>query len=387
MEAKTMKCKEIFDRIDALEGEYLDFLEKVCNIESPTSCKAGVDAVGEVFMERARELGFSIDVHEEPKSGNAICISLAPDAKLPAVTMSGHMDTVFPLGLFDKPAVKRVGSRMYGPGTTDCKGGIVAALMAMHALHDCGFDARPVHLVLQSDEEVGSALSEKRTLEYMCRCGEGSVAFLNLEDNREGTAVLVRKGILRCNVRVYGVACHSSKCYGGANAITEAAHKIIALERAKDKDGITINCGVISGGTVANTVAELCEFTVDARFATYRQREEAIALIDGVVKKCTVPGTRAEYTVVNDRPPMEYTERNAELLRRMNCIFAENGLPTLEGRDEPSGSDAAYTTAYGIPTVDSIGTYGGPIHSKGEYAEMRSLAEAAKRLAAVAACI
>ena len=84
---------------------------------------------------------------------------------------------------------------------------------------------------------------------------------------------------------------------------------------------------------------------------------------------------------------MEYVERNVRLFERMNEIFAEVGLSQLVARDEPSGSDAAYTTAHGIPTVDSIGTSGGPIHSRYEYMDIPSLAEAAKRLAAIVACI
>jgi glutamate carboxypeptidase len=382
-----MRCAEVFKKIDELEGEYLDMLEAVCNIESPTAYKAGVDAVGALFADAAKRLGWSVDVHEEAVAGNALCISFNEGAPLPPVTMSAHMDTVFPVGMFPTPAVRREGDRMYGPGTTDCKGGAVAAFFAMRALHECGFAQRPVRLVLQSDEETGSSISQKRTLEYMCKCGEGSVAFLNLEDNKPGTAVLKRKGILRYNIDVLGVAVHSSKCVDGASAIAEAAYKIIELEKFKDRDGLTVNCGVISGGTVANTVAEKCSFTVDIRFATFAQKKEAEDTVKHIVENCTVPGTRAEYSEVSNRPPMEYVERNVKLFERMNEIFVEEGLSQLVARDEPSGSDAAYTTAYGIPTVDSIGTSGGPIHSRYEYMDIPSLKESAKRLAAIVVCI
>lgn len=376
-------CEELFKKIDELEDEYLSVLEDVCNIESPTTYKKGVDAVGEYFMNVARRFGWDIELHKEEISGNAICISFNTDSPLPAVSLSGHMDTVFPLGLFPTPAVRREGDRMYGPGTKDCKGGIVAALYAMHALYECKFTRRPVKLILQSDEEMSSAPSQKRTIDFMCRCGAGSVAFLNLENQNADTAVIIRKGILRYKITVRGIAAHSSLCLEGASAICEAAHKIIKLEGMKENGGLTCNCGVISGGTVANTVADQCTFTADIRFATEDQMTKAKAFVEKTVNEITVPGCTASFELVSDRPPMQYEQHNQALLDRINEILTECNLPTLTARSENSGSDAAYTSAYGIPTIDSIGTCGGPIHSPNEYMTLPSLKKSALRIAAI----
>ena len=380
-------CEELFKKIDELEDEYLSVLEDVCNIESPTLCKEGVDAVGEYFMNVARRFGWDIEVHKEEKCGNAICISFNTGSSLPAVSLSGHMDTVYPLGIFPKPAVRREGERMYGPGTRDCKGGIVAALYAMHALYECNSTRRPVKLILQSDEEMSSAPSQRRTIDFMCRCGEGSVAFLNLEPSNGDSAVIARKGILRYRITVNGIAAHSSLCYDGASAVCEAAHKIIKLEGMKDSTGLTCNCGVISGGTVANTVADKCTFTADIRFANSEEMEKAKQIVKDVVSDTTVPGCTASFELVSDRPSMPYEERNKALLDRINEILGECKLPTLLGRSGNGGSDAAYTTAYGIPSIDSIGTCGGPIHSPNEYADMPSLKRSALYIAAIVANI
>ena len=374
---------EIFKGIDSLENEYVAFLDKVCNIESPTSNKAGVDEVGRCFIEEAKRLGFEIEVLSQEVAGDAICITMNPDAKCEPICVSGHIDTVHPVGLFGYPPVTRDEEKTYGPGVMDCKGGVVAALMAMEALAKCGFKSRPVRLLIQSDEETGSSTSGKATINYICERAMGSVAFLNLEGQTGNTAVIKRKGILRYKFEITGRAAHSSICYTGANAVCEAAHKIIKLEALKDPDGLTCNCGVINGGTTPNSVADKCTFSADIRFSTREEMEKGIKLLEEVAATSEIEGCTCTLQRISLRPAMPLCDRNIDLLKRMNEIYAECGLPILEGKSTMSGSDAAYVTECGIPCVDSIGTAGGRIHSKEEYIYTKSLAEAAKRIAAV----
>lgn len=374
---------EIFKGIDSLENEYVAFLDKVCNIESPTSNKAGVDEVGRCFIEEAKRLGFEIEVLSQEVAGDAICITMNPDAECEPICVSGHIDTVHPVGLFGYPPVTRDEEKTYGPGVMDCKGGVVAALMAMEALSKCGFKSRPVRLLIQSDEETGSSTSGKATINYICERAKGSVAFLNLEGQTGNTAVIKRKGILRYKFEITGRAAHSSICYTGANAVCEAAHKIIKLEALKDPDGLTCNCGVINGGTTPNSVADKCTFSADIRFSTREEMEKGIKLLEEVAATSEIEGCACTLQRISLRPAMPLCDRNIDLLKRMNEIYAECGLPILEGKSTMSGSDAAYVTECGIPCVDSIGTAGGRIHSKEEYIYTKSLAEAAKRIAAV----
>jgi glutamate carboxypeptidase len=212
----------------------------------------------------------------------------------------------------------------------------------------------------------------------------GAAAFLNTEGATGNTAVLTRKGILRYRFNITGKAVHSSRCTRGANAVCEAAHKIIELEKMKDEEGLTCNCGVIEGGTVANTVAEKCSFTADIRFANNEQYEEAVRICKEVAEKSTIEGCSCQLEWVSDRPAMHKSEKNIALLEKMNAIYKECGLPTLTARTAPGGSDAAYTTQAGIPTLDELGVEGNNIHSIKEYARLSSLSESAKRLAAVA---
>jgi len=383
-----MKCKTLFETIDNLNAEYVGVWEDLCNIESPTASKAGVDAVGAYCMELARRHGWKIDVYPQTVSGDMVCITMNPEAAGRPISLSGHMDTVHPLGSFGKPAVHFDDDKIYGPGVCDCKGGIVAGLLAMDALERCGFTARPVMMLLQSDEEGGSRGSNKQTIGQMCECSKNADAFLNLEGFREGWACIQRKGIVTFRLTVHGEEAHSANCATtGSNAILEAAHKIIELEKIKDDDGLTCNCSVIKGGTVANTVPGRCSFLVNVRFATQEQFDWICGHVQAVADEIHVPGCSCDVEQVSFRVAMERVPRNLELLDKMNDIWEANGLPRLGAGNSKGGSDAADVTVYGIPCIDSIGVQGGKIHAPGEYAYLTSLAESAKRVASVVMCL
>lgn len=382
-----MNCEKILSKIDALNQKYCDIWEAVCNMESPTGDKARVDAVGDVFIRMARERGWLVEVCKQPEAGDAICITINGDAEGQPVIFSGHIDTVHPVGLFGTPAVRRDETRIYGPGVMDCKGGVVASFMALDALDSCGFAARPVKLIIQTDEETGSRTSGLKTVEFMCEKAKGAAAFLNTEGIQGNTAVVVRKGILRYQFTVIGKAAHSANCGAGANAIAEAAHKILKLEMLKDANTLTCNCGTIQGGTVANTVAEICRFTADFRFSSQEDCDNARRIAEEVSNENRMDGCCCKLEQISYRPAMPLCDRNRALLDRMNRIYEISGLPVLTARPCLSGSDAAYITLAEIPCVDNLGVDGGNIHSVKEYAYLDSLAASAKRLASVACCL
>jgi len=382
-----MECKKLFETIDKLNDEYIRFWIDVCNIESPTDCKENVDRCGEYFIEKARKRGWRIDVHEEDVSGNVVCITLNSDSTASPIVFSSHLDTVHPIGLFGNPPTRCDDEKIYGPGVTDCKGGAVAAFLAMAALEECGFKARPVKLILQSDEENGSRSSKKNTVSYMCEQSKDAVAFLNGEGYVPGFATLIRKGIHKYDFEITGEAVHSSICYSGASAIAEAAYKILELEKLKDPDGLTCNCGLINGGTAENTVPAKCSFTADIRFSTTEEMKQAEKLVSELAEKSFIEGTQCTVRLASYRVAMEKRDENFALLDKMNGIYEKNGLPILSPKSGTGGADSADLSHFGVPSIDSLGVEGGNIHSVNEYAYLRSLAESAKRMAAVAYCI
>lgn len=378
-----INCENIFKRIDDMEQEYIKILEEFCLIESPTDYKDGVDAASNYIIKKAESFGWKIERQRQEIAGDCICITMNPEAKEAPICLSGHVDTVHPVGLFKTPAVKFDGDKMYGPGVADCKGGIVSSLLAMAALSKENFTARPIKLILQSDEETSSVESNKTTISYMCECARDAVAFLNCEPSISGTAVLQRKGIAKYSFKITGKAAHAANCFKGVSAITEAAHKILELEKYKDKNGITANCGIISGGTKINTVPEQCVLKVDFRFSNSDELLEVKKIAQSVAETSYVEGTTCELVLESMRDAMELVDKNINLLEKVNEIFELTKLPKLSARSTGGGSDAAYTTQCGVPTLDSLGVQCGNIHSKDEYALIPSLKESAKRIAAI----
>ena len=376
---------EVLKKVETLTEQYYGIWEDVCNIESPTNCKEGIDKVGQYLASMAVERGWKVEYFRQEVSGDVVCITMNHDSESAPVTISGHIDTVHPVGSFGTPAVTRDSEKIYGPGVTDCKGGVVAGFMAMDALHQCGYNKRPVRLLLQTDEETGSKTSDGKTIEYICEKPRDSVVFLNLESYSKGAATLSRKGIISYRFDIAGKEGHSAKCATeGANAIVDAAYKIIELDKFKDADGITCNCAVISGGTVVNTVPGKCTFSANFRYATNEQLDTIRNFVAELAQTEHVKGCKCTATQTSSRPAMEKREANIKVLEKINEIFEKYNMPVLEAKMRPGGSDAAYVTQYGIPCVDSLGTAGGCIHSPSEFAKLESLAESAKRIIAIA---
>ncbi len=379
-----MVCTEIFKKIDEMYKNYFKVWEDCCNIESPTNYKEGVDKVGKYFADLAKERGWKVEYCKQEVAGDVVCITMNADVKNRPISISGHIDTVHPVGHFGTPPVRFDEEKIYGPGVRDCKGGIVVGLLVMDALEACGYSERPVQLLLQSDEETSSMGSNKSTIGYICEKSKDAVVFFNTESSSGTTCTISRKGILSYEFEVTGKEGHSSRCaVEGANAIIDAAHKMIELDKLKDDDGITCNCAVVSGGSVVNTIPGKCIFKVNFRHKTNEQAEWIENYVKELAATVHVPGTSCTVKQISRRVAMEKTDFNEKLLKRANEIYEENGLSTLTPVCLRGGSDGADVTSYGIPCIDSCGVIGGASHSINEFAYLSSLAERAKRIAAV----
>ena len=378
-----MVCDTLFDFIESNFDFYVKVWEDVTSIESPTECKAGNDAIGEYFSKLAYERGFSVERCAQSVSGDVVSITMNQDSDEPPIVFSGHVDTVHPIGSFGAHTVRREGTKIFGPGVMDCKGGVVAAFFAMDALRASGFRKRPVILILQTDEEQNSRPSKKDTIRYMVDKSKDAIAFINCESSKDDTLVLYRKGILQFEFYISGKAIHSSRCPFGVSAIAEAARKITELEKLKDFEGITCNCGIIKGGTADNTVPADCYFTADIRFMNNQQLDCARKLVNEIANTSYV-GAECRLVERALRPAMSKSDANDNLLAKINAIFESVGISKVTPRLSLGGSDAAYTTEAGIPTVDSIGVSGDFIHTVDEYANVDSLKMSAKKLAAIA---
>ena len=378
-----MNCEKLFATIQALNNEYLQIWEDISNIESPTSSKEGVDAVGRYLITLAEKKGWSVEVCPQPVSGDAICITMNPEGKEAPVSLSGHIDTVHPIGFFGTPPVRKDEEKMYGPGVHDCKGGVVVGLLVMDALSRCGYTKRPVQMLVQTDEETGSKGSNKETIRWICQKAANSVGFFNLEGSAPGKTTLERKGIARYEITASGKQAHSGKCDTGANAIAQAAHMILELEKFKNRETLTCNCGTIVGGSTPNTVPGKCTFVADFRYATQADKETAEAAVKKVCETTYVEGCTASWQLMSYRISMPIRQANMELLEKANEYLAQEGLLTLSPAKKTGGSDASDVSAFGIPCLDNLGIQGGKSHSEDEFAYLASLEDSARRLGAI----
>ena len=380
-----MDIQALYKTIDTLYPQYLKIWEDICNIESPTSYKIGVDAVGKYLIDLTMKKGWQVSKLPQEVSGEAICITMNPDATELPIALSGHMDTVHPVGSFGSPAVTMDEEKIYGPGVQDCKGGLVVGLLAMDALEKNGYRKRPVMLLLQSDEETGSRGSGKQTIRWICQQAKDAIAFLNLESSKPNEAVIARKGIARYQFTVHGKQAHSGKCINGANAIAHAAHMILELEKFKDTETLTCNCGTISGGTTPNTVPGLCTFVADFRYDSAEDLKRAEQAVESVANTEYIPGCTCSYSLISSRVSMPVEQRNLDLLEKANAILADAGIAPMVPAKQTGGSDAADASASGIPCLDNFGVQGGASHSQDEFALLSSLASCAKHLAIIVA--
>lgn len=378
-----MSNKNIYEMIHALNGEYLQIWEDIANIESPTSYKEGVDAVGRYLIALAEKKGWQVEVCPQPVSGDAICLTMNPTAKEAPVSLSGHIDTVQPLGSFGTPAVHKDAEKMYGPGVHDCKGGVVVGLLAMDALDRCGYSKRPVKMLLQTDEETGSRGSNKETIKWICKQAEGSIVFFNLEGSSVGKTTIERKGIVRYQITATGKQAHSGKCDEGASAIAQAAHMILELEKFKDQKTLTCNCGTITGGSAPNTVPGSCTFVADFRYSSEEDKQTAEDAVKKVTQTTYIEGCSASYSLLSYRISMPIRQKNLELLDTVNAILEKEGFTTLASSKKTGGSDASDVSACGIPCLDNLGIRGGKSHSENEFGYLSALEDCAKQLAAI----
>ena len=375
-------CQKVFEQIDRRLDGYLAFWKELVQLESFSSDKAGVDRVSAHIAQAAERLGLQVHVEPFAKAGNGLLLTLHPDAPLPAVCLMGHMDTVFAPGSF-QPLLREADGKLYGPGVFDMKGGIAIALLVMDALQAAGFSQRPVKLILIGDEEVGESLSGQAGVDFIRASAQGSAAVLNCESGHAGSITVARRGHVRYAVQIHGKASHAGSAYNeGISAIKEAAHKILEIEQGCDPAAITYNCGVISGGTVSNTIPEFCQFEIDCRYAALPQLQELREHVEGILEHSYIPGTVCTYQLCAQRDPMERNERNLRLFEHIRKASLACGLSDVKPIARGGGSDASITSAIGVPSVCTMGVIGGKSHSLDEYAEIDSFCVQAKRIAA-----
>ncbi len=347
--------------------EMIETLRRMVEYESPSTDKSAVNRCVEYVAGEAEALGGRITRHRNRDYGDHLEAEFGPRGRSSTrgrLLLLGHLDTVWDLGTLERMPFRVARGRAWGPGVLDMKSGVTAALFALRALARLRRPLpRPVTLLLNSDEEVGSVSSRTLTERLARNCR--AVLVLEPGTGLHGALKTARKGVGEYLVRVRGRASHAGVDFSkGVSATLELARQIQRIAGfTRLRQGITVNAGVIGGGTRSNVVAEEAWARVDVRIA--RRADEAYLEKQFRSLRPFHPQARLEVTGGLNRPPMERSPAIVALFRRARELALPLGLK-LEESSTGGGSDGNFTAALGVPTLDGLGGAGEGAHAANE---------------------
>ncbi len=367
----------IASAIRALEPAYLVDLERLVNIDCGSYTPAGVEEVAAFVVDYLEGLGAQVVRHPDPdgRLGPTIVGTfLGTAAAGPRVLLIGHMDTVFDPGTTAERPFRVEDGMAYGPGVTDMKSGLLTGLYGLRVVLDQTRGSLPferIDFVANPDEEIGSPAS---TVHITALAPDADACFVLECARANGDIVSARKGTLDLVITIHGRAAHAGvEPEKGRSAILEASRLIRALHGLNGRwPGVTVNVGVVTGGTRPNVVAERCVLEVDVRASDSASQDEAEATIRSLAAATEVPDTRVDVERRARHRPLEKLERSGRLVDHAVAIAGRLGFDV---RDTATGgaSDANTTSGLGVPTLDGLGPVGGNDHSPAEYLEIGSI--------------
>src|ERR1700677_228475 len=350
--------------------------------ESPSEDRVAVNAANAMVELAARNLGARIKRNKQKDFGDVIELRFGPSrSSRKPVLLLGHLDTVWPLGTLKTMPWREADGRYWGPGVLDMKAGVVMALAAISTLRELKL-ARPVVLLLNSEEEVGSPVSRAITESLALK---SEVVFV-LEPAQGLAYKTARKGVGQYNVQVTGVGAHSGVDFvNGHSAVLELAKLVQTISNFTNLErNLTVNCGVIAGGTRSNVVASQAYAEVDVRIA----KASDAAYVEKLFRSLKVSDPHCKLTITGgiNRPPMERKAGTIALFKRARGLAAELGFQ-LEEAATGGGSDGNFTAALGVPTLDGMGAVGDGAHAAHESVVIEHLVPRTALLAAMIASV
>jgi glutamate carboxypeptidase len=359
--------------------QIVDTIRRLVEIESPSDSKQAVDRISAFVAEEFAAIGGRAQFHRVTDFGNHLQVDFEGETQQKPVLLLGHYDTVYPTGSLATMPCRIGNGRLWGPGVLDMKSGIALMLYAIQGLQEWnGRLPRPVTVLLVSDEEVGS--NSSRAITENLAKQSSAVLVLEPSYGPKGAVKTARKGVGEYSLKVSGVASHSGLDFEkGQSAIVELAQQIGAISKLVDlKRGLTLNVGLVQGGTRVNVVAAEATASLDVRIA----RMKDAAGIDRKLRSLKPSNRRCKLAVSGgiNRPPMERNAGVAMLYDRAVVIAKELGWKLSEAA-VGGGSDGNFTAGLGIPTLDGLGGVGDGAHAVHEFIVVSELPRRAALLA------
>ncbi len=341
-------------------------LEHLVNVDSGSRTLDGVAEVTDWFAERYRALGWTVtDVDTQtPDYGKSAFAWMGNRDQLDLLIIC-HTDTVFPPGRGETWKFEKEAERFTGPGVADMKAGCLTALYSIEQLVSQGRLRGSLGVILNGEHE----LSCPTIRPFLEAVSKGSKVVITTEPARpDGSYVKQRKGILRFHLSIHGKSAHAGvNPETGACAVTKMAETILALKGLEEIErGITINPGIVKGGSSINAVPDFAEIQVDIRVVEQvdgpRMDEAVRALVASMQEEAIQINLEGGIT----RPPMTPNARSEELVEAIQSIGERYGIQ-VTWSFSGGGSDASFASALGIPTLCGLGPVGGNYHTRREY--------------------
>jgi glutamate carboxypeptidase len=355
----------------------LDGIRQWVEIETPTEAPEQVNRLASLVADGYRDLPATVErIAGRDGCGDHLVARSSWGQDAPGILVLSHLDTVHPLGFIQRLPFQIEGDSAFGPGIYDMKGG---AYLAYHAFRQlCASAERSPLGVTQlyvSDEEIGSPTS-RALIEAE---GQRAKYVLVTEPARDGGKIVTgRKGVGRFEVFIKGVPAHSgSRPEDGRSAVRELANVIATLDAMNDPArGVTVNVGVVRGGTRPNVIAEDAYAEVDLRVPTFADAEEFTARILNL--KSRSDGVTVTVTGDLNRPPYEKSNAGAALFEHARTLATEIGFELVD-TSTGGGSDGNFTAAH-TATLDGLGVDGKGAHTHYEQLYISSIEPRARLL-------
>lgn len=346
---------EYADRAPAMLAE----LAQLVGMESPSRDADGIRVVATHVARALNETGASVSIVEDHSNGPNVVARFGSSDR--PILLLGHLDTVWARGTIATMPWRIEGDLAFGPGVFDMKSGVLVVVEALRGLARHGISV-PVVVVFNCDEEIGS----ESTRALIASHAKNARAALVFEPSIPGgSAKTSRSGMSDYRIVVRGRAAHAGvDPEKGVSAIVAAARIVLALNDLNDlSNGLSVNPGVIKGGTRANVIAAEAIVEVDVRFRTQAQAECVHRAITGLGKSSD--GALIEVTGGIDRPPFEPNPDGLALYGRAAVAARASGFEMGQGH-VGGVSDGNFTAAMGVPTLDGLGPDGCGAHADHE---------------------
>ena len=387
--------KKIVKKVQTMDNQSIDFLEKIVNINSGTLNKKGVREVGIVFDTAFKSIGFTTEWIEMPEEMNRAGHFFASlnGTKGKKLLLIGHLDTVFEENSPFQKFEKTNDSIAYGPGANDMKGGDVVVFYALKALADLNLlkDANITVAFTGDEESTGKPLSISRKV--LIEAAKGADIALGFETSTGfDNATIARRGASGWKVEVEGKRAHSSGIfsdYTGAGAIFEMSRILNSFyEQVRGEEYLTFNPGTLLGGTFinydsqtssgdtfgkTNVVAQTSVVHGGLRFISEEQKENARAKMREIVSN-NLPQTKAKISFTDSYPAMGPTDGNRALLAILNEVSLSLGHEGVTAYDpgRRGAADISFVADY-VDGLDGLGTMGNGAHTPKETVNLKTM--------------